>query len=391
MGIDFFRWILGKDDKQKKVDATEISATTYQIASEIYIRELAFAMIVNKIANAISKCEINIYRNNKKVKDEEWYRWNVKPNKNQNAYEFWNKLINQLYEHNEALIVVNNNELYVADDFYKVDDSAFFEHYFENVRVNNFAYSKKLYMKDVFYFNLNSKKLKRYLNNTLTLYGGLINAAYSSYLVANGSKGILKIDQYAEQEDDFEETFKQMVNEDFKKFFSSANAVMPLFDGYSYEQLDNKGTQSTTRDLKALLDDVIQFTANTLNVPASIASGNVQDTSKAIDEMLTFCIDPLIELLTDEMTSKIFEKYQVINGSYVKFDTKAIKHIDLLDVATSIDKLISSGFTCINDLRQVCGMDIIDEPWAWQFFMTKNYSTIEELIKELKGGGANEE
>ena len=125
-------------------------------------------------------------------------------------------------------------------------------------------------------------------------------------------------------------------------------------------------------------------------MPVSIANGNVQDTSKAIDEFLTFCIDPLIELLADEMCRKLYTRNQIVQGCYVKFDTKAIKHIDLLDVATAIDKLISSGFTCINELRQVCGLDIIDEPWAWEFFMTKNYSTIEELMKSMKGGEGDE-
>lgn len=383
MGIDFFRWLAGKKTKPEKMDARAIC---YQIASEIYIRELAYNMLKSKIANAMSKCEINIYNYNKKVKDQEWYRWNVQPNKNQNATQFWNKLFDYLYDNNEALVVVHNNELYVADDFILNDDSAFHEHYFEGVTVNNFTYSRNLYMHEVFYFKLNSKNLRQYLNGTLALYAGLINAAYSSYLVANGNKGFLKIDSYAEQDEDFEETFKKMLNEDFKTFFSNANAVMPLYEGYEYEQLENKGTQSTTRDLKSLLDDVIQLTANAMNVPVSIANGNVQDTSKAIDEFLTFCIDPLIEMLTDEMCRKLYTSNQIINGCYVKFDTKAIKHIDLLDVATAIDKLISSGFTCINELRQVCGLDIIDEPWAWEFFMTKNYSTIEELMKSLKGG-----
>ena len=388
MGIDFFKWLATKKTKPEKIDA---KAICYQIASEIYIRELAFNMLKNKIANAMSKCEINIYNYNKKVKDQEWYRWNVQPNKNQNATQFWNKLIDYLYDNNEALVVVHNNELYVADDFILNDDSAFYEHYFEGVTVNNFTYSRNLYMHEVFYFKLNSKNLKQYLNGTLSLYAGLINAAYSSYLVANGNKGILKISQFAEREDDFEEKFDQMINEDFKTFFSNANAVMTLYEGYEYDQLENKGTQSTTRDLKAILDDVIQLTANALNVPASIANGTVQDTSKAIDEFLTFCIDPLIELFTDEMCRKLYTSNQVINGCYVKFDTKAIKHIDLLDKSTAIDKLISSGFTCINELRQVCGLDIIDEPWAWEFFMTKNYSTIEELMKSMKGGEGNEE
>ena len=96
-------------------------------------------------------------------------------------------------------------------------------------------------------------------------------------------------------------------------------------------------------------------------------------------------------MFSDEMNRKLFTKGQILKGTYVKFDTKAIKHIDLLDVATAIDKLISSGFTCINDLREICGFDRIDESWAEQFFMTKNYSTVKDLMKALKGGDEDEE
>ena len=158
------------------------------------VRELAFNLISNKIANAVSKCTVNVYENNRRVKNDEWYRWNIQPNRNQSATQFWAKLINHLYENNEALVVVNNEELYVADDYQLNDDSAFFEHYFQHVTVNSFTYSRNLRMSEVFYFKLNSKNLRTYLDGTLSLYAGLINAAYSSYLVANGNKGILKID-----------------------------------------------------------------------------------------------------------------------------------------------------------------------------------------------------
>ena len=388
MAFNFFKWLAGKDTAPKKADT---KAVCFQLASEIMVRELAFNLISNKIANAVSKCTVNVYENNRRVKNDEWYRWNIQPNRNQSATQFWAKLINHLYENNEALVVVNNEELYVADDYQLNDDSAFFEHYFQHVTVNSFTYSRNLRMSEVFYFKLNSKNLRTYLDGTLSLYAGLINAAYSSYLVANGNKGILKIDQFAEQGDEFEDYFKQLVNEDFKTFFSNANAVLPLFEGYEYKQLENKGTQSTTRDFKALLDDVISLTANAFNVPSAIANGDVQDTSKAVNDFLTFCIDPLMEMFSDEMNRKLFTKGQILKGTYVKFDTKAIKHIDLLDVATAIDKLISSGFTCINDLREICGFDRIDESWAEQFFMTKNYSTVKDLMKALKGGDEDEE
>ena len=382
--VEWFKTNFLEDEKEdKKVDYKFVCQ---KLASEIMIRELAFNMVVNKISSALSKCKVNVYCNGKKTKDEEWYRWNVQPNINQSANQFWSKLIYYLYNYNEALVITRGNELYVADSYVKNEDYAFFEHTFTGVTINGYALNKTYRMSEVFYFELNNRNIRNYLNGTLQLYSELINAAYSSYLVANGNKGVLKIDQFAENSEDFTEQFNQLLNEDFKTFFSNANAVLPLYEGFEYSQLDNKGTQSTTRDFKALLDDVISMTANAFNVPSSIANGTVQDTSKAIDEFLTFCIDPLIEMLTDEMNRKSFSPYQIINGHYFKFNTLAIKHIDILDIANAIDKLLSSGFTCINDLRVLIGLDPIDEEWANQFFMTKNYAPIEELLNALKGG-----
>ena len=389
--LDFLGNIIFGDKKNNKVP---ITCASMDILGEIYIRELAFNLVVNKIANAISKCQMNIYTDKKRDRNEEWYRWNVSPNPNQSAPVFWAKLIYQLYNFNEALIVPIGGNLYVADSFVLNKQYAFFDYRFESIQIDDFSLSRAFRQNEVFYFQLNNRKMVTYLNGTMTLYTGLIKAAYSSYMASNGNKGFLKISQFAEQEDDFQEYFNQLANEDFKKFFESSNAVMPLYEGYEYESLGNTGTQTNTRDIKALIDDVIQTTANAFNMPTSIAIGNVQDTSKAIDEFLTFCIDPLIRILEAEITRKSFTQSQVINGSYVKFDTTAIKHIDLLDVATAIDKLISSGCFTINDIRKTIGADEIDEPWANQFFMTKNYSTIEDLMNQLnnptntKGGDA---
>lgn len=386
MGFNFWRWIFGKKVSEK----VDMKTICHQLTNEIMARELAMNIVANKVGNAVSKCEFRIYYENKRIKDEEWYRWNIQPNTNQSATVFIHKLIHKLYSTNEALVIVMANEMFVADDYTKHDSTVLFEHSFSNVSVDNYTFAKTFRMSEVYYFELNSKNIRNYLNGVLTLYSGLINAAYSSYLVANGNKGILKIAQYKENEDDFAEQFSQMVNEDFKKFFSNANAVMPLYEGFEYKQLDNKGTQQTTRDFKELLNDVIELTADAYGVPASIAKGEVQDTSKAIDEMLTFCIDPLVSLLEAEIIRKNWTKDQILKGTKIKINTTAIKHIDLFDVATPVDKLISSAFSCVNDIREAANMDIINEPWAYQFFMTKNYSTIDDLMKTLKGGGEDE-
>ena len=54
-------------------------------------------------------------------------------------------------------------------------------------------------------------------------------------------------------------------------------------------------------------------------------------------------------------------------------------------MATNIDKLISSSVFCVNDIKKLTGDEIIDEPWAWKHYITKNYTDVEKL-EALEGG-----
>lgn len=70
----------------------------------------------------------------------------------------------------------------------------------------------------------------------------------------------------------------------------------------------------------------------------------------------------------------------------MKIDTNRIKHIDLLDAAGSIDKLVSSGVECINDIRALLGQPLIPEEWANRHFITKNYAQVADLLAEFEKG-----
>ena len=128
-------------------------------------------------------------------------------------------------------------------------------------------------------------------------------------------------------------------------------------------------------------------------MPVNIANGEVTDTSKAVDDFLTFCLDAVVELIQDELNGKQFTKSQYLSGNYIKISTQTIKHIDVLDMAGNIDKLIASGAFCINDIMRLLHEEPIEEEWAWQHFMTKNYSPMHELLNALseKGGQTTNE
>ena len=57
--------------------------------------------------------------------------------------------------------------------------------------------------------------------------------------------------------------------------------------------------------------------------------------------------------------------------------------------ATQIDKLVQSGTHTINMILRAMGQPQINEEWANQHFITKNYSTVQDLLNSLEGGGEN--
>ena len=85
MGLNFKKWLrMKQSDGQEKVTAMELSGCDFfNIMDDIYLREIAFWTCVNKIANALSKCEFKTYIEHKAVRKSEYYLWNVEPNKNQ--------------------------------------------------------------------------------------------------------------------------------------------------------------------------------------------------------------------------------------------------------------------------------------------------------------------
>lgn len=68
-------------------------------------------------------------------------------------------------------------------------------------------------------------------------------------------------------------------------------------------------------------------------------------------------------------------------------DTSHVKHVDLFSNATQIDKLVQSGTHTINMILRALGQPQINEDWADQHFITKNYGTVQNVLQDIEGGG----
>ena len=356
------------------------------------IRELAFESAVNLIANFISKCEFKTKRDGKQVKDREWYLWNVEPNKNQSSSAFIQKIIHELYRKNEALIVSVTNaaqeeSLLVADSFTRRQYALYYD-VFESVKAGNFTFSKAFTSNEVIYLRLNEGNIKKIVDSVFASYSKLIAYSMDAFRKSRGRRATLQIDNmHGGKEEDINKFFEMMQSR-FKAFFDADNAVMPLPNGYKYDELQSKTYSSeSTRDIRALIDDVMDFTARGFGIPPVLLRGDVAGINDALDLMLTTCIDPLVDKLQEEINRKRNGYGAMKSGTWLTIDTTAIKHIDILSVAPSIDKLISSGVQSVNDILTLIGQQPIDEDWANKHFITKNYVGLDEAMNAQGGDG----
>ena len=384
--MSFWTWLKSKfSGGSIPLSGCDIDYDEYTaLYGDIYIREMAFWSAVNLIANAVSKCEFKTFVNNTETKGREYYLWNIEPNSNQNSSTFLQNLIAQLYRNNECLVIENRGQLLVADSFTR-KPYALYDDVFTEVTVGDFTFNRSFNQSEVLYFRLNSADMRRVTNGLYDSYSKLINYSMTAYQRSRGTKGIFSYDTIPVAGTAERAAFDSLINEKIGKWLSGDNAALPLGKGQSWQELQHKTySNETSRDIRAMIDDVSDFTAKAFGIPPALLRGDVQGVSDALDNFLTFCLDPLVDMLQEEINRKRNGFEGMSKGTYLKIDTKQIKHVDLLSVATSIDKLIGSGAFCINDIRLVCGEEIIDEPWAWAHYVTKNYATVEEALRAIK-------
>lgn len=366
----------------KEVSVSEL----FEASSEVYARELAFWTCVNLVANVIAKCEFRTFYKGEEKKDAESYSWNREPNKNQSSSAFRHKLIAKLFSENEALVIDHGGQFLIADS-YNRKEYALYEDIFSQVQIGDFTFDRSFTQSEVMFFQLSAHDMKPVADGIYAAYQKLIAYGMKTYQQSRGRRGVVKISTMARGAPQFDETFNKLMGESLKTFYQADSAALPLFEGYDYSELDKKTyANEGTRDIRAMIDDVSDFTAKAFGIPPVLLHGNVEGVSDALDNFFAFCINPICHMLEDEINRKRngLKGYQA--GTHLQIDTRAIKHIDLLSAAASIDKLISSGAFCVNDIRRLVGERPINEDWANQHMMTKNYATVADLLANLEGG-----
>ncbi|MBJ8026582.1 phage portal protein [Bacillus cereus group sp. N21] len=383
-------WIGSWFGKRSRAD---LKSCFYEASIDYFFKKLAVNTCVDLIANTLVRCEFQTFEKGKEVRKGNHYLFNVQPNQNQNASQFMHSLVSHLIYDNECLVIMHNDQLYIADSFSK-EEFALKENIYKGVTVKNFTFTEKVFKEsEVFYFQLNDENIMNVIDGLYSSWGKLITSATSIYKRSNAMRVVVKGEFLRAQTPEIQQQMDAMFNEQFKAFFEADNAgaVFQLQDGYTLENFSNtsKGNKLDSRDIKALVDDIIDFVSMAFHVPKGMLKGDVVDVSKQTDNFLMFCINPLVELIADEINRKFYKKEEYLERTYLKVDTSRIKYVDITQLASACDVFFRIGANSINDILRMLGREPINEEWANKRYVTKNYESVENAAA-LGGGDEND-
>lgn len=354
-------------------------------AARLNIEELALFSVIDLVASTAAMCEWKTYQGGESKQGNDWFRWNVEPNQNENAFYFKRLLFARLLRFNEALIFQRaDGSLYLADSFSR-EQFAFKPNVYSGISCNGLSLSYPKTEAEVLYFRLSNQSAAGLLHRIQGLYSEVFSEAIDKYKHSGGRSGVLKITGHATKDPSYEDKVAKIMQTRFKAFFENKNAVIPLFDGYDYTPHDGPASQKINGevgDMESIVRQALDRSCNAYHVPPSLQRGDVTNQDEAIQSMLTFAVKPPVMTVETEVNRKQYGQ-AILDGWRVKIDMTHVRVVDIFDVAMKLDKLVQDAVLNTNEGRRMTSLDPIPEEWANRYHRTKN---MEPVTTALKGG-----
>lgn len=343
--------------------------------------EVAREAVTSYVVAAMQLTQVKFYRDGKQSYADEAWLWNVSPNPNQSRAEFVSDLVHGILEDGAAIVVPyrhgGRTSIYVADATPTLHPGR--ETAWGNVTIegDTRVVPGSVPAGQLYRFALSGDADAYAALNALMRqeYDALAESAEAAMRDHGSQRWIYKLTQPPNGTRDEVERQKAQLQENLKRFVTSDQAaVMPLYSGQDLQRVADGRTNPVTPDMVAAIRrDMFSMVAACLRMPASVLDGNVNNFSATMSAFLTFGVDPVARLMSDELTRKTFTAAEWAAGDRAVVDTSRIQHMDLLSAADQVEKLIGSSIVSPNEMRGFTALDPIREPWADEYQRTKNH------------------
>jgi HK97 family phage portal protein len=344
-----------------------------ETANRIHMKKLVLDTCISFLGRTISQSEFRVKNGKSFVKDELYYRLNVRPNKNMTASTFWETFIQKLAYDNECLIIqADDGDLLIADDFQHIE-YAVYEDIFTNVTVKDFTFKRSFKQDEVIHLRYKNENLAPLIDSLFTDYGDLFGRILNSQKRKNQIRGTVDMDMLAAKSPQHQAKLQEFIDNMYKAIGEKDVAIIPQQPGFKYEEKSGGGnTGQSVDEINKVTNGFFDQVAMAFGIPISLLYGDMADVEKQTKNYMLFTVKPLLKKIADEANVKFFEKKEYLSGQ--KIEIQSVSYQDIFDLATAIDKLISSSAFTANEIRLKVGYDPSDDPNLDKHYITKNYA-----------------
>jgi HK97 family phage portal protein len=357
-----------------------------QAKKNTYMKKLAVDTCVSFLARTISQSTFNVKDGKTYVKDTLHYKLNVRPNLNQTAVTFWEDVVHKLIYDNEALIVkTDTDDLVIADSFTQ-NEFALYEDIFSDVTVGDYTYTRTFKQSEVIHLRYRNIKLMGLIQGLADDYADMFTALMKAQIRKSQIRALIKIGARVSTARDGREKIQNFINKVYSAVGTNTDvALIPQQEGYEYDEKNsgNVGNGQSFDEVNKVTNGFFDRVAMLIGIPSSLIYGNMADVEKQTKNYIRFTIKPLLKKIEAEINAKFFTEEEYQRGE--KLEVSPVSYYDVIEIASAIDKLMSSGFAKGNEVRRAVGWEDSDDPNLEKHLLTKNYAIMDES-GTLEGG-----
>ncbi|MBZ4221133.1 phage portal protein [Bacillus wiedmannii] len=346
-------------------------------ANRLHMKRLALDTCVSFLGRTISQSEFRVRNGKTFEKNELYYRLNVRPNKNMTASTFWERFIRKLIYDNECLVIqADDGDLLIADGF-QHNEYAVYEDAFTDVTVKDYTFKRSFKQSEVIHLKYRNDKLSPLIDGLFADYGDLFGRILNSQKRKNQVRGTVDMDMIGAKTEEQIAKLQEFIDNMYKSIGSKDIAIVPQQKGINYNEIYNGVANGpSVEEINKVTNGFLNQVAMAFGIPTALIYGEMADVEKQTKNYMLFTVRPLLKKLSDEANVKFFEMSEYLLGR--RIEVKAVSYQSIFDLATSIDKLISSSAFTGNEIRSEVDYEDSDDPNLNIHHITKNYTKLNE-------------
>lgn len=389
-----FEWLF----KSRTEDISNVLEIIAKDLTKVQLAVMAQEKAAGMIAKAIAKSEIVLTKGEKRRKDQEYYRLNIRPNDNETGTDFWFNVARELVATGDCVVVRMPNGKYYRANSYQMDDYVLFGKTYSNIVItdgyNEVQLRYGVSSDDIMHFRYGTAKMRKFTDNVLNNLNDALSAVQSLETIANTPLLKFKVDanlQFRRRTVDGKEirlTLDNVLDEFKEKIDGKKLAIITEQTGTSLEFMDVK-KQVTAAEVGALADIINKECAAAYDIPLGVFNGQITEQSDATNEFITYAVSPVAEVINDTLDAKLVGEKDYIEGERAFVWLAHFKHVDVIDASPNLDKLRAIGFT-LDEIFEMVGYPALNTDFSTSRALTKNYATEGQEESAEPTGGADD-